>query len=139
MVPFRSSKVTRQLPDTDPLHSLRRAPDSRWTRHPGAASWNRLHYIKNPETGKQVAETLDHPEDRDAAATAIRSLIERIVFTPGEKWAEMDAVLHVDLGTIPEWAGNGRDNQSTDIPMPEMSVLVVAGAGFAPADCGPSA
>ncbi len=38
MAPFLSSKVIRQLPDTETLHSLRRAPDSRWTRHPGAAS-----------------------------------------------------------------------------------------------------
>ena len=81
----------------------------------------------------RLAEALDHPEDRDAAASAIRGLIERIVLTPGAKWAEMDAVLHGDLGTILEWAGNGRGNTKTDIPMPEMSVSVVAGAGFEPA------
>ena len=75
----------------------------------------------------------DHPEDRDAAASAIRGLIERFVLTPGEKWAEMDAVLHGDLGAILEWAGNGRENTKTDISMPEMSVSVVAGAGFEPA------
>ena len=80
----------------------------------------------------RLAEALDHPEDRDAAAAAIRGLIERIVLTPSEKWAEMDAVLHGDLGTILEWAGNGRENGKTDIPMPEMSVSVVAGAGFEP-------
>ena len=44
------------------------------------------------------------------------------MLTPGEKWAEMDAVLHGDLGTILEWAENGRENTKTDIPMPEMSV-----------------
>ena len=75
-----------------------------------------------------LAEALAHPEDRDAAASAIRGLIERIVLTPSEKWAEMDAVLHGDLGTILEWAGNGREKAKTDIPMPEMSVSVVAGA-----------
>ena len=75
-----------------------------------------------------LAEVLDHPEDRDAAATAIRSLIERIMLTPGEKWAEMDTVLHGGLGTILEWAGNGREKTKTDIPMQEMSVSVVAGA-----------
>ena len=68
----------------------------------------------------RLAEALDHPEDRDAAASAIRGLIGRIVLTPGEKWAEMDAVLHGDLGTILEWAGTGRGNTKTDIPMPEM-------------------
>ena len=75
----------------------------------------------------RLAEALDHPEDRDAAASAIRGLIERIVLTPSEKWAEMDAVLHGDLGTILEWAGNRSQSTRTDIPMPEMSVSVVAG------------
>ena len=80
----------------------------------------------------RLAEALNHPDDRDAAASAIRGLIERIVLTPGEKWAEMDAVLHGDLGTIIEWAGNGREKTKTDIPMPGMSVSVVAGVGFEP-------
>ena len=74
----------------------------------------------------RLAEALDHPEDRDMASV-IRGLIERIVLTPSEKWAEMDTVLHGDLGTILEWAGNGRENTRTDIPMPEISVSVVAG------------
>ena len=54
------------------------------------------------------------------------------MLTPGEKWAEMDAVLYGDLGTILEWAGNGSQNTKTGIPMPEMSVSVVAGVGFEP-------
>ena len=83
----------------------------------------------------RLAEALDHPEDRDAAAAAIRGLIERIVLTPSEKWAEMDAVLHGDLGAILEWAGNGRENTKTDIPMPEMSVSVVAGGGATSVVC----
>ena len=65
--------------------------------------------------------------------TTIRGLIERIVLTPSAKWAEMDAVLHGDLGAILEWTGSGRENTKTDIPMPEMSVSVVSGAGFEPA------
>ncbi len=77
---------------------------------------------------ERLGEALEHPEDRDAAASAIRGLIERIVLAPGEKWAEMDAVLHGDLGTILEWAGNGSEKAKTDIPVPEMSVSVVAGA-----------
>ena len=55
-----------------------------------------------------------------------RGLIERIVLTPGEKWAAMDAVLHGDLGTILECAGNGRGSTKTDISMLEMSVSLVA-------------
>ena len=45
----------------------------------------------------------------------------------------MDAVLHGDLGTILEWAGNGRENRKTDTPIKEISVSVVAEAGFEPA------
>ena len=52
------------------------------------------------------------------------------MLTPSEKWAEMDAVPHGDLGAILERAGNGRENMKTDIPMPELSVSVVAGAEF---------
>lgn len=63
----------------------------------------------------RLAEALDHPEDREATASAIRGLIERIVLTPSEKWAEMDAVLHGDLGAILERAGSGRENGKTDI------------------------
>ncbi|MDE0435632.1 MAG: hypothetical protein OXH92_16625 [Bryobacterales bacterium] len=80
----------------------------------------------------RLAEALDHPEDRDAAAAAIRSLIDRIVLTPGAKRGEMDAVLHGDLGTILEWAGNGRGNTKTGKPVPDVSVSVVAGVGFEP-------
>ncbi len=64
----------------------------------------------------RLAEALDHPEDHDAAASAISGLVERIVLTPGEKWAEVDAVLHCDLGAILEWAGNGRENRKTKSP-----------------------
>ena len=77
---------------------------------------------------ERLAEALKHPEDRDAAASAIRDLIERIVPAPVEKWAEMDAVLHGDLGTILEWDGSGRGTGATDTPRSGMSVSVVAGA-----------
>ncbi len=78
----------------------------------------------------RLAEALDHPGDRDAAAAAVRSLIDRIVLTPGAKRGEMDAVLHGDFGTILEWAGGG--NGSVCTPAPAMSVSVVAGVGFEP-------
>ena len=62
------------------------------------------------------------------AASAIRGLIERIVFTPDEKPGEMDPTLHGDLGTIPEWTAAGSARNGTDIPRCGMSVSVVAGA-----------
>jgi len=82
---------------------------------------------------ERLAEALADPRDRDEAADAIRGLIERIVLTPGEKRGQMDAALHGDLGTILEWAGNGRRKGATDTPGSGMSVSVVAGAGFEPA------
>ena len=81
---------------------------------------------------ERLAEALADPRDRDEAADAIRGLIERIVLTPGEKRGEMDAALHGDLGTILEWAGNGRGKGATDTPRSGMSVSVVAGEGFEP-------
>ena len=77
-----------------------------------------------------------HPQDRDATASAIRGLFERIVLTPSAKWAETVATRRGDLGTILEWKGNGCGNTRTDIPRPEMLVSVVAGAGFEPATFG---
>ena len=82
---------------------------------------------------ERLAEAMADPRDRDEAADAIRGLIERIVLTPGEKRGQMDAALHGDLGTILEWAGNGRGKRATDTPRSGMSVSVVAGAGFEPA------
>ena len=81
---------------------------------------------------ERLAEALADPRDRDEAADAIRGLIERIVLTPGEKRGRMDAALHGDLGTILEWAGNGRGKKATDTPGSGMSVSVVAGVGFEP-------
>ena len=81
---------------------------------------------------ERLAEALADPRDRDEAADAIRGLIERIVLTPGAKRGEMDAALHGDLGTILEWAGNGRRKGATDTPRSGMSVSVVAGVGFEP-------
>ena len=44
----------------------------------------------------RLADALNHPDDRDEAATAIRGLIASIVLVPGEKWGEVHATLHGD-------------------------------------------
>ena len=85
---------------------------------------------------ERLAAALADPRDRDEAADAIRGLIERIVLTPGGKRGEMHAALHGDLGTILEWAGGGRRKNATDTPHRGMSVSVVAGAEFEPAEHG---
>ena len=81
----------------------------------------------------RLARALDNPEERDAAASAIRGLIESIVLTPGEKRGDLEITLRGDLGAILRWAGNGHETTKTDTPSSGMSVSVVAGAGFEPA------
>lgn len=74
---------------------------------------------------ERLAEALQHPQERDEAAEAIRALIERITQTPGPKRGEIAATLHGDLGTILEWAA-----QNTNTPGQAgsgVSVSVVAG------------
>ncbi len=82
---------------------------------------------------ERLAAALDNPGERDEAAAAIRGLIERIVLTPGAAWAETDAKLVGDLGTILEWTGAGDRRRHAGAQVPELSVSVVAGAGFEPA------
>ena len=74
----------------------------------------------------RLAEALRNPEERNAAAAAIRGLIERIVLTPGAKRGDLEITLRGDLGTILEWTGNGAEKEKTDTPASGMSVSVVA-------------
>ena len=81
----------------------------------------------------RLATALGKPEERDAAAAAIRGLIDGIVLTPGEKRGELQVTLRGELGKILEWTGSGAEKEKTDTPVSGMSVSVVAGAGFEPA------
>ena len=75
----------------------------------------------------RLATALGKPEERDAAAAAIRSLIDGIVLTPGEKRGELQVTLRGELGKILEWTGSGAEKEKTDTPSSGMSVSVVAG------------
>ena len=81
---------------------------------------------------ERLAVALHNPGERDEAAAAIRGLIERIVLTPSVAWAETDAKLVGDLGTILEWTGAGDRRRHAGAQVPKMSVSVVAGVGFEP-------
>ena len=59
----------------------------------------------------RLAEALRKPEERNAAAAAIRGLIERIVLTPGAKRGDLEITLRGDLGTILEWTGSGAEKE----------------------------
>ena len=83
---------------------------------------------RQDELTERLAEALRNPEDRDAAASAIRGLIERIVLNPGEKWGEVNAVLHGELGTILEWTGNEDGKNRTGTPASGMSVSAATGS-----------
>ena len=63
---------------------------------------------------ERLAEALQHPQERDEAADAIRALIERITLMPGAKRGEIAATLHGDLGTILEWAAQKQDTPGRD-------------------------
>ena len=80
----------------------------------------------------RLAKALGTPEERDAAAAAIRELIDGIVLTPGAKRGQLQVTLRGELGNILEWTENGAENEKTDTPLSGMSVSVVAGAGFEP-------
>ncbi len=84
----------------------------------------------------RLAKALGKPEERDAAAAAIRGLIDGIVLTPSEKRGQLQVTLRGELGRILEWTGTGAEKEMTDTPISGMSVSVVAGAGFEPATFG---
>ena len=62
----------------------------------------------------RLAEALENPAERDAAASAIRGLIERIVLTPDADG--LHVTLKGDFGAILEWTGNGAKKEMTDTP-----------------------
>jgi DNA invertase Pin-like site-specific DNA recombinase len=67
---------------------------------------------------ERLVETLDHPEIRHEAASALRSIIARIVLTPGEKRGQIHASLHGELPAILDFASD--NGHSAPVP-PVMS------------------
>ncbi|XUX13311.1 DNA resolvase (plasmid) [Aminobacter sp. BA135] len=78
-----------------------------------------------------LTEALNHPDDRPQAATALRSLIEKIVLTPGAKRGEIEATLYGELGTILNWTERqavGSANKNTPgAELAGVSLSMVAG------------
>ncbi|KQM18219.1 zinc ribbon domain-containing protein [Novosphingobium sp. Leaf2] len=70
-------------------------------------------YAKKVE---RLAEALNLPEDRDEAAEAIRSLIERVTLTPGAKRGEVNIMLHGEFGAILQWLGASAGRRNDDSP-----------------------
>ena len=91
-------------------------------------------YAKKVE---RLADALNRPEDRDEAAEAIRSLIERVTLTPGTKRGEINITLHGEFGAILQWLGACAGRRNDDSPAAEATRLgvsskLVAGTGFEP-------
>ncbi|MGF6227974.1 site-specific DNA recombinase [Inquilinus ginsengisoli] len=77
---------------------------------------------------RQLTETLVHPETRDEAAEAIRSLVGQVVLTPGEGRGMVKARLSGELMAILDFAAGRRP-----APRPEVITTAVAGPRFEPA------
>ncbi|MCD4661328.1 MAG: recombinase family protein [Agrobacterium sp.] len=87
---------------------------------------------------QHLTQTLNKPEERLQSAEALRTLIEKIVLTPGPEKGEIDAMLYGELGTILNWVERQAIGKTTKRNTPGagltgVSVSVVAGAGFEPA------
>jgi site-specific DNA recombinase len=75
---------------------------------------------------ERLAEALQHPQERNEAAEAIRGLIECITLTPGVKRGEIAATLHGDLGTILEWTAQMQETPGAGASGVSVSVLAWA-------------
>ncbi|MGC1301800.1 MAG: recombinase family protein [Caulobacteraceae bacterium] len=65
-----------------------------------------------------LVEALNDPEDRAEANDALRSLINKIVLTPGPRWGEVRGVLHGDLEAILRWNTEPKAGRRNAEPFP---------------------
>jgi DNA invertase Pin-like site-specific DNA recombinase len=70
---------------------------------------------------ERLVETLDHPEIRHEAADALRSIIARIVLTPGEKRGQLHASLHGELPAILDFANGNAHSAPASLVMSQVS------------------
>lgn len=84
-----------------------------------------------------LTKALNRSKERQEAAQAVRSLIEKIVLTPGPEREEIYATLHGELSAILNWVKRQAIGKAAKKNTPEarpsgVSVSVVAGIGFEP-------
>ncbi|PIO99438.1 zinc ribbon domain-containing protein [Pleomorphomonas carboxyditropha] len=80
----------------------------------------------------RLIDALNQPEERQEAAATMRTLIEKIVLTPGPNRGEIDAMLYGELGTILNWIerqdiGKGGKKTKPAAFATGLSVSMVAG------------
>lgn len=79
-----------------------------------------------------LAEALERPEDREAAARALRGLISKIVLTPGDRRGVVNAQLFGDLEALLALAhaeGGQRRKAAGVFPVERLSLAIRPGAG----------
>ena len=84
-----------------------------------------------------LTKALNRKEERQEASQDLRTLIEKIVLTPGPERGELYATLHGELRTILEWTERQAIGKASKTNTPGgassgVLVSVVAGAGY---DC----
>lgn len=100
-----------------------------WFAEVGRAAWTSTADVK------RLYATANRPEERLEAAEALRTLIEKVVLTPGPNRGEIDAMLYGELGTILNWIerqaiGKAEKRNTPGAMLTGVSVSVVAGAGL---------
>ena len=82
---------------------------------------------------EQLSHLLDDDSSQQEAVTIIRSLIDRIEITPGERRGDPQVQLVGGLAAILELAVSGQQKTAIQMDDGVGRVLLVAGAGFEPA------
>jgi site-specific DNA recombinase len=70
---------------------------------------------------ERLVETLDQPEIQHEAAGALRSIITRIVLTPGEKRGQLHASLHGELPAILDFTNDNGHSAPAPLVMSQVS------------------
>ena len=86
-----------------------------------------------PHVRWQLSYLLNDDSSQQEAVTIIRSLIDRIEITPGERRGDPQVQLVGGLAAILELAVSGQQKTAIQMDSGVGRVLLVAGAGFEPA------
>ena len=81
-----------------------------------------------------LPEALSDPDTRPEAGAAIRSLVDRVTVTPGQKRGQVYVTLQGELGSILDWVNEpgSRNANTPSTIVPGVLASVVAGEGFEP-------
>jgi hypothetical protein len=106
-------------------------PSMRYSQVPSRAPFRQAQ--RTMTIAPVITKALNRSWERQEAAEALRSLIDRIELTPGPERGEVYATLHGELSTILNWAerqaiGKAPNTNTPGATPAGVSVSVVAGA-----------